>query len=395
VGKAVDWYLKMLPLAANLAGGQQPAHAVPDPDPKIEVPEDSMLVNQQEYQVIYPRLRKAKIFEIRPTTYAALHHLADVYTTEELLHERWAPYPQPDWNQTDQDTYNYGMSLKKGAGNVPFPDNLPFEQTYFGYAEPIRLTEAGEIARRINLDELAQSMGASGVRLIGQLVCTETQRIWEFLAGEDRQGAAVGIITTPVYKKGLWVYPMSLDAWIMSGLVGVLNDPKMTTEIHERPVSKKKRRRVQKGGRLKEVPKKYYVVEISASLSKTKSRKYLPLAVRQSSTVTVQWSHRWDSRAHERLLVQRGSYPLANEKAEDLATRDYKLYTGELDDWAKEKLKSRHLPGPGPGEWVALKIVKVKASVKGPENMPYVPALHRLKKSPRAKAAMEAIEDVA
>ena len=392
MGKAVDWYLKMMPLAADLAEGKQPAHAVKDP--LIEMPEDPLLVNQQEYQVLYPRLRKAKIFEIRPTTYAALHHLADVYTTEELLHEKWASYPQPSWNQTDQDTYNYGMSLKKGAGNVPFPDNLPFEQTYFGYAEPIRLTEAGEISRRINLDDLAQSMGASGVRLIGQLVCTETQRIWEFIAGVNDQGIAVGILTIPVYKKGLWVYPMSLDAWIVSGLVGVLNDPKMTTEIHERPVSKKKWRRAQRGG-LKDVPKKYYVVEVSASLSKTKSRKFLPSAVGQSNVAAVQWAHRWDSRAHERLLVQRGSYPLENIQAEDLVAREYRLYTGELDDWAKEKLKSRQLPGPGPGEWVALKIIKVKASIKGPEDMPYVPALHRLKKSPRAKAAMEAIEDVA
>ena len=391
MGKAVDWYLKMMPLAANLAEGKQPAHAVKDA--QIDAPEDALIVNQQEYEIIYPRMRRAKIFEIRPTTYAALHHLADVYTTEELLQEKWASYPQPGWNRTDQDTYTYGMALKKGAGNVPFPDNLPFEQTYFGYAEPIRLTEAGEVARRINLSELSSSMGASGVRLLGQMVCTETQRIWEFLAGENDQGTAVGIITIPVYKKGLWVYPMSLDAWIVSGLVGVLNDPKMTTEISERPVSKKKWRRAQRGG-MKDVPKKYYVVEISANLSKTKNRKILPHALRQSNEA-VQWTHQWDSRAHERLLVQRGSYPLSNSKAEDLVDREYKLYTGELDTWAKDQLKSRQLPGPGPGEWVALKSIKVKASVKGPADKPYVPAMWRLKESPRAKAAMDAIEDVA
>lgn len=68
-----------------------------------------------------------------------------------------------------------------------------------------------------------------------------------------------------------------------------------------------------------------------------------------------------DVHVHERCLVQRGKKPLAPKQRADLHKRGYRIFTGDVDDDAFERLRLRREPKQ-PGEWLAIQVIQVKPS---------------------------------
>jgi len=100
------------------------------------------------------------------------------------------------------------------------------------------------------------------------------------------------------------------------------------------------------------------------------------------------WTHRWDVSAHERLLVRRGALPLDPRAAHALGRRGYTVYEGTPTSPptpSPEDAFALHRKGhkaPEPGEWIALRRVKVHEHIRGPDDKPYIPALRHVDRAP-------------
>jgi len=99
-------------------------------------------------------------------------------------------------------------------------------------------------------------------------------------------------------------------------------------------------------------------------------------------------SFRFDVRGHDRLLVHRGEGEVDAVALARMERRGYRFAVGrwprlEGDDEAPLDLggalaraaRARGHAEPTPGEWVAVRVVRVRAHVKGPEDGVYVPGL--------------------
>jgi hypothetical protein len=75
------------------------------------------------------------------------------------------------------------------------------------------------------------------------------------------------------------------------------------------------------------------------------------------------------------LRVARGWLPLDAARQRALEARRYRVYVGDLDDWAGERLGIKGLPHRQAGEWIAILSTRVKPHQRGPEDGPLVPAV--------------------
>ncbi len=119
-------------------------------------------------------------------------------------------------------------------------------------------------------------------------------------------------------------------------------------------------------------PPPYYVVPVQQRV-----RVVPPEPVVSPEPEPIDWSHRWDVRGHERVMLKRGSLPMDGTDERVLALRGWRIYAHGApipsdDAW---RLAIRDFEPPTSGEWVAMHSAWVRPHVKGPESKPYVPAL--------------------
>jgi hypothetical protein len=120
------------------------------------------------------------------------------------------------------------------------------------------------------------------------------------------------------------------------------------------------------------IPQPYYTIRLKSKVLHTSVYR----TARRLAQYSIEFSHRFDVRGHERCKVARGKLPIDAKTEKILTRRDYKIYTtGQPPEGECKLLEARGIPLRGGNEWLAVKSFWVSEHIKGPEDKPYVPAL--------------------
>ncbi len=264
----------------------------------------------------------------------------------------------------------------------PFPDPLPFDSCFFCFGRRLNLAYSPTaLHTRVRPADLAK-LGVRSIYLLGYLLAWEGDVPFVFTAlqfgdGDGTKGlggggdvSVVGLVRT--YEDSEWAQPMSLDPWILTMLVKAVNDHKQIVEGHTPTLSTRMaRKQLSKGHKqLLPLPSPFYMVNLKDELIVNPET-----AHRKTSGRPVEWSHRWDVRGHECVRIERGELPVDPKEVARLKKRGYRIYEGmSLTAEDAQRLLKRNVRAPGPREWIAVLSYWRDATIKGPEDKPYIPA---------------------
>ena len=283
----------------------------------------------------------------------------------------WLQLPEGDYEKIVSAHEDYGVRW-------PFPEKLPFDSCFFSFGSKLNLSYSPEaLHARVRPAELG-TLCVRRVSLLGYLVAWEGEKSFVFTALEFEpvdarsvhgseiddgrlRETTVGLVKT--YEDGEWLQPMSLDPWIVTMLVGAINDHKHIVTSYAATLSSRmaKKAAEKRARRELPLPAPFYAVDLRDEFIAPPRHK-----TNTSSGRPVEWSHRWDVRGHECVRVERGQLPVNPKEVEKLQKRGYRIYEGmtlEAGDGAR--LLARGVRGPGPGEWIAVLSYWRDSFVKG------------------------------
>jgi hypothetical protein len=163
--------------------------------------------------------------------------------------------------------------------------------------------------------------------------------------------------------------------WVVRALLGAIDDKRtVLVEADRGGIGfRREAARARKALRSPWAPPPFYVVTLREKL-----RVVGPESGERTGAPHHAPGYRYDVRGHERLRVARGWLPLDAGRQRGLERRRYRVYVGDLDDWAGERLGIKGLPHRQAGEWIAILSTRVKPHQRGPEDGPLVPAVRRV-----------------
>jgi hypothetical protein len=341
-------------------------------------------------------LREARIFQMREHDYLRLYRLADMHTNTAVglkweLQDLRHPKPQrplAELARVAEYTVNEGV-------NVPFPEKLPFESCYFAWGCGIPPTESQH--------KMWQLDPKGGYLIIATLLQYEGWCFTIVLRGDDNDpkypprpiivlerigrghdtpnfvvSRRVAEMTEKPKVESLinpgWTQPYGLVPWIVTQLIDLIDRNDSLTKVQpgllkERIAFKQLSKRT--GQRF--LPKPYYVVLIQPTV-------YEEVEERIKSQPRS-WSHRWDVIGHYGHKIARGTLPMDPKLVWQLHKRKYEIFhamnrpSGEVLAF----LMRKRVAPPREGEWLAYLKFRRDAYIKGPQDKPYVPSVHRLR----------------
>lgn len=334
---------------------------------------------QERARKVWSLLQRARLFVIGPMQYAKMHYAADRFTTEDLAGLDWlgnygeGPPVDPKIAANGQEKL---IEVYQEIGpTVPFPQSLPFEAVFLAYGEHVKLSDIQFFSR---VKDLFATKGIQDTWLLGHVLgfIGDQPYAASVLAfeGPDLNGRSIGLITT--YENGEWFQPMSLDPWVVPGMIEIINEHKKL--IVEHPVSlgmkmdhksQSKKSRVQMP-----IPKPYYMVTLRDEL--------IDQTIKRATVATrlVAWSHRWDVRGFESVRVMKGKLPLDPKLETKLKKKEYRIYRlDHIPQEDRERLNKRKVSPPARDEWLAIKSYWTDSYIKGSPTLPYVPAMRKMK----------------
>lgn len=226
---------------------------------------------------------------------------------------------------------------------VAAPKALPFESCFLTTDDQAIVLDSGP-------DEL---------ELVGFILARRSEfRSWMVL--KDLTGQPV---FQALYTLGQWRGSSNLGSLVIPRLVAVLNrQPKVVGALTF--AERRHWNREAKGAGL--YPQPYYVVNTPSLATESSS---------DSPRCHTPPSYRFDSRSHQRLLCHRGPVPLSDQDRTALDSRGYEVFEHKVPEkWESAMQHRGHSPIQA-GEWVALRYVQVKASIRGNAELPYVPSI--------------------
>jgi hypothetical protein len=120
------------------------------------------------------------------------------------------------------------------------------------------------------------------------------------------------------------------------------------------------------------LPPAYYTVPMKAQVLKKSARRTM------KRILDMEWSHRWDVRGHECAKIGRGPLPLIPKKHKDLVKRGYTVFTvDKLNPRAVRVMLTKGAEPRQPNEWIAVKTWWRDPCIKGPQDKPYIPSVHK------------------
>lgn len=321
---------------------------------------------EQNARRAWAGMSRARLFMVKPDRWLALYHAADRFTTG-MVGNPWRKDEEP---RPEETAHLLDFYTSEAACRWPFPDPLPFDACFFAYGLRLEI-EGAALATRLRDPRLRDTR----VRLLGNLLFVEgdTPYAYTFMMIEGLRDGDRNVGVLSCYRDDAWYQPASLDPWILNSLVHSVNEhkrivqdyaPTLANRMDRKKAEKKIKHRLP-------LPAPYYLVNLEDELitPQRAGRAKLPGAGK-----LVEWSHRWDQRAHEAVRVARGAMPIDPDEAEKLRKRGYRLYEGRaLSAEDANRVVKRGMRGPSPDEWMAIKSYWVEACVKGPTDKPYVP----------------------
>lgn len=238
------------------------------------------------------------------------------------------------------------------AHKVEPPSVLPFECLFVTTEDAVLLFDVGE----------------AECELVGFVLSLRGQfRAWVVL--RDLKGEPVFLA---LYTSGQWQGSSNLGSLVVPQLATAINQqPAVVT-----PLSFAQRRHWRKQGRqLATYPEPFYRVRrpVTVTAPSTLPSTFTQGALRSSP------SYRFDSRGHRRFLCYRGKLPLSGVDRESLEKRGYCVFLGSEvpKSWVEVMLQRGHKT-PLSDEWLAMRYVPVKPSIKGDPRLPYTPSIRIL-----------------
>jgi hypothetical protein len=406
---ALELYLWMLDNVHMIKSGRAGQHLLTKGE------EDNPTSMGVDYQVLWARLREARLFNI-PTVL-----MEDTYDEVAAYVGSLVRLGEQDEMSPEEGT---DLLIKTGCDH-PFPEQLAFDHMLFLYpwngrkadgspSDPKLEEIASVVSAGIVLDDeqLAWRYGPHTVpalrehgvwSVLGHLVSHDGQA-WELLrwtqlhlAGlpdsllslEDLSrlprdadiGISTGFAVTRLRDEVKWWSPLSMTPWALSAVINMINDYKTLVIDKPKTSDRMATRRWAKKRGLKNIrPPMFYGIMLHDNIVFTD-------AIREQFTSDGRQSYlnfRSDVRGHERCRIRRGPMPMSDAERQKFLSRGYTLYEHlqDLDSEDEKRLRERGMALKERGEWLAIKTTWVDSYMKGPEDAPYRPAIRHLPVQP-------------
>lgn len=311
-------------------------------------------------------VRDARVFDVPPEVYITLSDTASNYALSAAGLDSF-----PNQDDDELEFTRKWQRLHYVRRETPLPEKLPFNNIFFGLGEGvIAKTEDGEDA---HIHGVLLCRSGYVALLMTSHFKNEEGEIEE---GEIEEGKGL----LPIRSPEGWAQAGFPIPWILLSLIDMINDhntfvvstPQRSKSFNQsfRAVSKKYKHK-------KKIPEPYYLITLKRKLVRDTE---LDRLGRVAPTVRTPPDHRWDTRGHERVKVQRGKLPLDEKTRRKLSRRGYRIYElGGLSAADYERLMKRpDIPPKRPEEWLAIKHKWVDSYVNGPKDAPYVPGIRRM-----------------
>ena len=338
-------------------------------------------------RAVWPIYRQARVYEFDPLAVVDLFHEVDTpmildhegkqrqYQVSKALDIVSDKVAAGEW-QVDELAWLDEKGLD--VSRVGFHDT-PFDVCWFGYGPGIRVpqkhiwTIGGDIADVVKPHQ--------ELNVIGDLVRYDGMvHQFAFLVSGDFPNVEVeGMLHYPVRtpEKG-WEQPWCLTAHTVPEILRQIDEVRTIVEETGRMGLASKFKKMSKGLPIKKrTPPPYYKVSVNS--------KYIVRRDKGLPSREVDWSHRWDVESHYRHLIRRGPLPLDSEEHIKLVTPNssgnaYEVWErGVPPGWVQEVLAERLMPPKKPNEWLAVMKIRIPATIKGPDDKPYIPASRKVK----------------
>lgn len=191
---------------------------------------------------------------------------------------------------------------------------------------------------------------------------------WQIACCEEANGRAA-IHLTRVQRDGEWTRSarMSLQPHALAAMLA--SSRAFSGKAPERSLMRQKAiERGQREGVVGKIPPPFYVVKQRPSAPKVERLPRAPVP-------HVPPSYRFDVRSHDRVFVHRGPAPLEPAIEKRLLKRGYRIFAERWPEGLAEACRARGHEDPKRGEWLAVRVVGVRAHLKGPDGSEYVPSL--------------------
>lgn len=298
--------------------------------------------------------RSARVYHVDGVEYARAHRAADVVTTREFVGEDWREHSPERAPGAAIEMLNLG--IQRCGPSTPFPA-LPFPSVYVGFGSGVGLHETNA---RAYLGGAHSDRTVIGFVLCGFMLSErESFAHFRMLLVDGRQ--THGLVQ--MHDGDQWLAPMSLAPWIVNAIVGTFATeagPRTLPTFAMKRDAKKLSREV--GQTIK--PPAFYRVTVRRSTTSTST------TTEREQGERAPLSFRFDVSAHDRVLVRRGDAATIDPRERVRLTRlGWRWYDDgdDVPDEARALLATRGRAAPSSGEWLAIKIVRVRSHERGPE----------------------------
>lgn len=267
----------------------------------------------------------------------------------------------------------------------PIPERRPFPAMFVGYGDGSIVT-----ARYWHVNEPGAREYPDAEALVHGHLIAPSGAVIAFVEpigveGHLAMGVPQDVSMAVCWARGViggWPRPLLLESLVLRSF---MDDIEAAVHVETHGTSKSLRRRIGKHQRrlppdLRVVPRQWHRVEVKPTVIRHRARRqWEPYARRRMS-------HRWTVRAHDRVYVRRGMLPIDPDDLAALERRGrptsghpegtpgYRVWTtGQPDGEERWAMKQRgYVPRRLEDEWLAVKVVRIEAHEKGPEEAPLV-----------------------
>lgn len=349
--------------------------------------------NRPRIEALLRRLGAARVIDIPGSVYGEIYHSVDVYTTEEIVGEKWSAPVTSDrfTDKTPQEKIGeYFDPILEAHRTLAYPERVPFPVTFFAFTSPAPILPAngaGALYRGMKLEQADRELGIAddeniaAMRVIGILVCADGSAC-EFIETKLTDGmASIAPFEIHTAAHG-WANEFLLNGWIVRALVDLVNSYRAISVTEHNPgfVTRRQMRKRSKQAGLGIVPKPFYRVRLHTSITRrsweeTKAK----LEDEREPQSGRKRTYRSDVRGHERLYVHRGPKPIADELRDKLEGRGFRVYVDAVEPADLVRMGARGLRPKAADEWIALRHTWVETHVSPrDESLPYVPSIHEV-----------------
>lgn len=357
-------------------------------------------LNMNALRLLSRELGAARVIDLPGNVYGELFHAVDVYTCEEIGGLPWVAPDQIARFDRDGGLDATNKILEAHDG-LAYPERLPFERTYFAFGSPapILAEDSASYIYRINkLNETDAYLGRAVdpdepvvMRVLGYLVC-ESGVAAEFVQltrPNGQSGVAPFEVHWPIDQgnpgRTGWSNAFLLNAWILRALVDLVNNYRSICVTQHNPsiLLRRQLRKQMRKRKVQIIPRPYYRVRLQTTITH-KSWQETRERLEQKDPRRMEYRH--DVRGHERVYLDRGSKPLADDVRDALIAKGYRLYLDAVEPSDVIRMSARGVKPKQPHEWIAIKHTWVKAHISPrDDSLPYVPSIHEVPKERSGK----------